>query len=46
MCAVAVVRSLVVSHTTVDHHVSAILHKLGAKTRGEAVAAASRLSLV
>ncbi len=34
---------LVVSRRTVDHHVSAILDKLRAKTRGEAVAAAARL---
>jgi DNA-binding CsgD family transcriptional regulator len=31
-----------VSTRTVDHHVSAILRKLGARTRGEAVAAAAR----
>jgi DNA-binding CsgD family transcriptional regulator/tetratricopeptide (TPR) repeat protein len=37
---------LVVSRRTVDHHVSAILRKLGAKTRGEAVAAAARLELL
>ena len=36
---------LVVSHKTVDHHVSAILRKLGVRTRGEAGAAASRLGL-
>jgi len=36
---------LVVSQKTVDHHVSAILRKLGVRTRGEAGAAASRLGL-
>ena len=35
---------LVVSARTVDHHVSAILHKLGVRTRGEASVLASRLS--
>ena len=34
---------LVVSRRTVDHHVSTILRKLNAKTRGEAVAEAARL---
>jgi DNA-binding CsgD family transcriptional regulator len=37
---------LYVSRRTVDHHVSAILRKLGAKTRGEAVAAAGRLGVL
>jgi DNA-binding CsgD family transcriptional regulator len=32
---------LVVSRRTIDHHVSAILRKLGAHTRGEAVATAT-----
>ena len=36
---------LVVSAKTVDHHVSAILRKLGVRTRSEAVAAAWRLDL-
>ena len=37
---------LVVSSRTVEHHVSAILAKLGARTRAEAAAAAVRLGLV
>ena len=37
---------LVVSRRTVDHHVSAILRKLEAKTRGEAVAEAARLGIL
>ncbi len=37
---------LVVSSRTVEHHVSAILAKLGARTRGEASAAAVRLGLI
>ena len=36
---------LVVSEKTVDHHVSAILRKLDARTRGEAAAQAGRLGL-
>jgi DNA-binding NarL/FixJ family response regulator len=36
----------VVSQRTIDHHVSAILRKLSAKTRGEAVAAAHRADLI
>jgi DNA-binding CsgD family transcriptional regulator len=36
---------LVVSPKTVDHHVSAILAKLGVRSRGEAVAEAGRLGL-
>ena len=37
---------LVVSRRTVDHHVSAILRKLQAGSRGEAVAVAQRLGLL
>ena len=37
---------LVVSQKTVDHHVSAILRKLGARTRGEAANEAGRLGLL
>jgi DNA-binding CsgD family transcriptional regulator/tetratricopeptide (TPR) repeat protein len=37
---------LVVSERTIDHHVSAILRKLEARTRGEASAEAMRLGLV
>ena len=36
---------LFLSPKTVDHHVSAILRKLGARTRGEAGARAARLGL-
>jgi DNA-binding CsgD family transcriptional regulator len=41
----AIATRLVVSPKTVDHHVSAILHKLDVRTRGEAVAEAMRLGL-
>jgi ATP/maltotriose-dependent transcriptional regulator MalT len=37
---------LVVSQKTVEHHVSAILRKLGVSTRGEAGAEAARLMLI
>jgi DNA-binding CsgD family transcriptional regulator/tetratricopeptide (TPR) repeat protein len=37
---------LVVAQKTVDHHVSAILRKLDAPTRGQAAAAAARLGLL
>jgi DNA-binding NarL/FixJ family response regulator len=37
---------LFLSTRTVDHHVSPIRRKLGARTRGEAVAAAGRRGLL
>jgi DNA-binding NarL/FixJ family response regulator len=37
---------LVVSEKTVDHHVSAVLRKLGVSSRGEASAEATRLGLI
>jgi DNA-binding CsgD family transcriptional regulator len=37
---------LVVSRKTVDHHVSAILRKLGTRSRGQAAAQAARLGIV
>ena len=42
----AIADRLVVSPRTVDHHVSAILRKLQARTRGEAVARAGELQLL
>ena len=36
----------VVSPRTADHHVSAVLRKLNARTRSEAIAAGLRLGLV
>ncbi|MGH2762203.1 MAG: helix-turn-helix domain-containing protein, partial [Thermoleophilaceae bacterium] len=36
---------LFVSKRTVDHHVSAILHKLDVPSRGQAVAEAARLGI-
>jgi DNA-binding CsgD family transcriptional regulator len=41
-----IAQRLVVSEKTVDHHVSAILRKLDARTRGEASAQAARLGIV
>ncbi len=41
-----IARRLFLSPRTVDHHVSAILRKLDAKTRGQASASAARLGLL
>ena len=40
-----IAQRLVLSDKTVDHHVSAILRKLGVRSRTEAVAEADRLRL-
>jgi DNA-binding NarL/FixJ family response regulator len=40
-----IAHELVLSERTVDHHVAAILRKLGARTRAEASASAVRLGL-
>ena len=37
---------LILSEKTVDHHVSAILRKLGVRSRGQATAEAARLGLL
>ncbi len=41
-----IAQRLVVSQKTVDHHVSAILRKLGVSSRGQAGATATRLGLI
>jgi hypothetical protein len=41
-----IAQRLVVSEKTVHHHVSAVLRKLNARTRGEASAEALRLGLL
>jgi DNA-binding CsgD family transcriptional regulator len=41
-----IAQRFVLSERTVDHHVSAILRKLGVRTRGQAAAAARRLGIL
>jgi DNA-binding NarL/FixJ family response regulator len=41
----AIAERLFISEKTVDHHVSAILRKLGVQSRGQASAAAVRLGV-
>jgi DNA-binding CsgD family transcriptional regulator len=41
-----IAQRLTLSHRTVEHHVTATLEKLGARRRGEAVAAARRLGVL
>lgn len=42
----AIAERLVLSPRTVEHHVSSLLRKLDARTRGEAAVAATRLGLL
>jgi DNA-binding CsgD family transcriptional regulator len=41
-----IAQRLFISPRTADHHVSAILRKLGVQSRGQAVAEATRLALL